>query len=284
MPDGIARERELLADLRDLADQVIDTSQLNVHDLKRLVMARFARVRRLGPEPHRHLLRLPVRRPAAGRPGLRRALPAQPVLRPRAQAAHRARTRGWRATCSSGPRPRSSSSRIVDLAQFLFPRYQREGKAYLTVALGLHRREAPERRGGGRPRPAPRGRPGRGAAPAPGHREGVGEQARARGRCSRPVTGAQKLRRGSFQPRGPRWTPAGPPPISVLFFRWHVKIRCAAVCRMVAAHGGVGVGAAADCREVSTWSGSWSQPMVVWRRSWWRPPNRSWGLCPRWPR
>ncbi len=27
-------------------------------------------------------------------------------------------------------------NRIVDLAQFLFPRYQREGKAYLTVALG----------------------------------------------------------------------------------------------------------------------------------------------------
>ena len=27
-------------------------------------------------------------------------------------------------------------TRIVDLAQFLFPRYQREGKAYLTVALG----------------------------------------------------------------------------------------------------------------------------------------------------
>jgi len=24
----------------------------------------------------------------------------------------------------------------VDLARFLFPRYQREGKAYLTVALG----------------------------------------------------------------------------------------------------------------------------------------------------
>jgi UPF0042 nucleotide-binding protein len=41
VPAGIARERELLADLRDLADQVIDTSQLNVHDLKRLMMARF---------------------------------------------------------------------------------------------------------------------------------------------------------------------------------------------------------------------------------------------------
>ena len=41
VPTGIARERELLGDLRDLADQVIDTSQLNVHDLKRLMMARF---------------------------------------------------------------------------------------------------------------------------------------------------------------------------------------------------------------------------------------------------
>ncbi|HZX43281.1 MAG TPA: RNase adapter RapZ, partial [Myxococcaceae bacterium] len=41
VPAGIARERELLGDLRDLADQVIDTSELNVHDLKRLVMARF---------------------------------------------------------------------------------------------------------------------------------------------------------------------------------------------------------------------------------------------------
>jgi len=26
--------------------------------------------------------------------------------------------------------------KLVDLARFLFPRYQREGKAYLTVALG----------------------------------------------------------------------------------------------------------------------------------------------------
>jgi RNase adapter protein RapZ len=34
------------------------------------------------------------------------------------------------------PEAQEFLDRIVDLARFLFPRYQREGKAYLTVALG----------------------------------------------------------------------------------------------------------------------------------------------------
>ncbi|HEX9508350.1 MAG TPA: RNase adapter RapZ, partial [Myxococcales bacterium] len=40
--EGIHREREALKDLRELADQVIDTSELNVHDLKRLIQSRFS--------------------------------------------------------------------------------------------------------------------------------------------------------------------------------------------------------------------------------------------------
>ena len=43
--EGINAEREALKDLRELADQVIDSSALNVHDLKRMVQARFS------PEP-----------------------------------------------------------------------------------------------------------------------------------------------------------------------------------------------------------------------------------------
>ena len=39
--DGLERERELLADLRSVADLVIDTSNLNVHDLRRRVDAAF---------------------------------------------------------------------------------------------------------------------------------------------------------------------------------------------------------------------------------------------------
>jgi RNase adapter protein RapZ len=40
--DGIAQERALLADLRERADTVIDTSDLNVHDLARVVRAGVA--------------------------------------------------------------------------------------------------------------------------------------------------------------------------------------------------------------------------------------------------
>lgn len=40
--DGLARERELLQDIRGVADQVIDTTSLNVHDLRRRVEAAFS--------------------------------------------------------------------------------------------------------------------------------------------------------------------------------------------------------------------------------------------------
>ena len=40
--DGLTREREVLADLRSVADLVIDTTDLNVHDLRRRVDAAFA--------------------------------------------------------------------------------------------------------------------------------------------------------------------------------------------------------------------------------------------------
>lgn len=43
--DGLRRERAVLADLRAQADLVIDTSQLNVHDLRRKIEAAFG-----GPE------------------------------------------------------------------------------------------------------------------------------------------------------------------------------------------------------------------------------------------
>jgi UPF0042 nucleotide-binding protein len=41
VPDGIAAERRALSDLKGIADEVIDTTTLNVHELKRLVTKRF---------------------------------------------------------------------------------------------------------------------------------------------------------------------------------------------------------------------------------------------------
>ncbi len=133
--EGIKAEREELRDLRELADQVIDSSALNVHDLKRMVQARFS------PEP------------AAGPSlsvmsfGYRYGVPPQadlvldvrflpnPYFVPELKGL-------------TGKVPRVAAyvldreetqqflEKVVDLCRFLFPRYQKEGKAYLTVALG----------------------------------------------------------------------------------------------------------------------------------------------------
>ncbi|HSP18771.1 MAG TPA: RNase adapter RapZ, partial [Myxococcaceae bacterium] len=135
VPAGISRERGLLADLRNLADQVIDTSQLNVHDLKRLVTARF------GPSgaslPSLTLISFGYRYGVPPQADLvfdLRFLP-NPYFVPELKA-----LTGLDPRVSQFVLERSETQeflgRIVDLAQFLFPRYQREGKAYLTVAMG----------------------------------------------------------------------------------------------------------------------------------------------------
>src|SRR5947209_14945466 len=48
LTDGIARERELLRDLRGEADLVIDTTDLNVHELRAKIEAAFADVTQTG--------------------------------------------------------------------------------------------------------------------------------------------------------------------------------------------------------------------------------------------
>lgn len=133
--EGIHAERVALRDLREMADQVIDSAALNVHDLKRMVQARFS------PEP------------AAGPSlsvmsfGFRHGVPPQsdlvldvrflpnPYFVPELKGL-------------TGKDPRVAAyvlereetqqfiEKVVDLCHFLFPRYQKEGKAYLTVALG----------------------------------------------------------------------------------------------------------------------------------------------------
>ncbi|HYE53051.1 MAG TPA: RNase adapter RapZ, partial [Azospirillaceae bacterium] len=51
VPDGIQRERTLLMPLRDCADVVIDTSQLSIHDVRRLLTGHF----RLDSDPTLHV-------------------------------------------------------------------------------------------------------------------------------------------------------------------------------------------------------------------------------------
>jgi len=133
--DGIKAEREELRDLRELADQVIDSSALNVHDLKRMVQARFSPEPATGPSlsvmsfGYRHGVP-----PQADLVLDVRFLP-NPYFVPELKGL-------------TGKNPKVAAyvlereetqqflAKVVDLCRFLFPRYQKEGKAYLTVALG----------------------------------------------------------------------------------------------------------------------------------------------------
>ena len=107
--DGLVRERALLGDLRARADLVIDTSSLNVHDLRRKVDAAFGGDERVALRATGHVLRVQVRPAAGRRHRQRRPLPAQPLLGARAARAHRSRCRRS-ATTSPRCRRRASSS------------------------------------------------------------------------------------------------------------------------------------------------------------------------------
>ena len=133
--EGIRREREALRDLRELADQVIDTSPLNVHDLKRMVQSRFS------PEP--------TNAPSISVMsfGYRYGVPPQadlvfdvrflpnPYFIPELKA-FTGRDAKVAAYVLDRPETQEFLQRIEELCRFLFPKYQKEGKAYLTVALG----------------------------------------------------------------------------------------------------------------------------------------------------
>lgn len=134
--DGISRERQLLQPLRQLAGQVVDTSQLTVHDLRRVItqaasgtpratpllvnITSFGYRRGTPPEadlvfdvrflPNPHFVS--ALRPWTGR----HARVSRYVLRTR--AAHR------------------FLALTTTLLKFLIPQYMSEGKTYLTIGIG----------------------------------------------------------------------------------------------------------------------------------------------------
>jgi UPF0042 nucleotide-binding protein len=135
VPDGIATERQAIAELKSIADEVIDTTTLNVHELKRLVTRRFvvgegAKLGvtvvsfgfRFGIPPHADLV-LDVR-----------FLPNPffiPELKPFPGTDPRVRD-----YVLGQPDAKAFLERLLDLAGFLLPRYRNEGKSYLTIAIG----------------------------------------------------------------------------------------------------------------------------------------------------
>ena len=80
--------------------------------------------------------RIPPGRSRRRRPGLRRALPAEPALRPRVSSADRTRSARRQIHSFFSAERKKFISRISDLLIYLLPHYIHEGKSYLTIAFG----------------------------------------------------------------------------------------------------------------------------------------------------
>jgi len=131
---GIATERQLLAELPALADLVIDTSRLNVHQLRDAVVRHVAGVAK---ETVVNLVSFGFRfgvPPAAELLFDVRFLP-----NPHFEPALRARTGLDTEVAEYVLKERRTQNlldRLRDLLGFLLPLYDGEGKAYLTIGIG----------------------------------------------------------------------------------------------------------------------------------------------------
>jgi UPF0042 nucleotide-binding protein len=134
--DGIRSERHLLAHLRELADRVIDTSHITIHQLKEMLVELYG-------EPAAHV-GLSVNLVSFGyKYGVPydadlvfdcRFLP-NPFFVDDLKAQD-GRAAAVRQFVFEHPEGREFLARVRDFLGYLLPRYQREGKAYLTVAVG----------------------------------------------------------------------------------------------------------------------------------------------------
>src|SRR5262249_61769243 len=141
--DGIRREREKLRGLRELADRILDTSAFTVHELRSALRDLVDR-----PEPGTMTIGLLSF-------GYKYGLPTDADLvldcrflpNPYFVEALRDKTGSDPAVADYVLRRDETPQllrRLVALLGFTLPRYRREGKSYLTIALGCT---------GGRPRP-----------------------------------------------------------------------------------------------------------------------------------
>ena len=133
--DGVLRERQLLQPVRKAADHVIDTSDIKAHDLRRLIDGLFA----LDDDRGLYV--------AVTSFGFRNGVPRDADLvfdvrfldNPHWDAKLRplsGRDKPVMDKISKDPEFKPFFKNLTGLLQHLLPRYDREGKNYLTIAIG----------------------------------------------------------------------------------------------------------------------------------------------------
>ncbi len=134
--DGIRFEREQLAGLRRLATLVIDTSELNVHQLKQMVISRIkgsnaAREMTVHLQSFGYRFGLPLESDLVMDV---RFLP-NPFFVPELKEFTGLDPR-VRAYVLEKEESRLFLAKFREMMEFLLPGYQREGKSYLTISVG----------------------------------------------------------------------------------------------------------------------------------------------------
>ncbi|MGH7321175.1 MAG: RNase adapter RapZ [Candidatus Rokuibacteriota bacterium] len=136
VPSGIRAERELLADLRELADRVIDTSHITVHQLKQMLVELYGEQ---GPRPGLSVNFVSF--------GYKYGIPYDADLvfdcrfLPNPFFVAKLKSKDGRAQdvrqyVFEQPESRELMRRVQELLEYLLPRYQTEGKAHLTIGVG----------------------------------------------------------------------------------------------------------------------------------------------------
>lgn len=136
VPQGIRSERKLLAGLKQLASNVIDTSDLNVHQLKDLVISIVkgeggAREMTVQVQSFGFRYGLPLESDMVLDV---RFLPNpyfDPELKPFSGLDPRVRR-----FVLERPETKTFLEKLQDLACYLLPAFRREGKSYLTISIG----------------------------------------------------------------------------------------------------------------------------------------------------
>jgi len=134
--EGIRLERTLLKPMRQLADVTIETTRMNVHELRELVQRRFG-----GSSAARAILVSVVSF------GFRSGLPADanlvfdvrflpnpnfvPRLKPKT-----GQDAAVQRFMDSFPSTRAFMKNLLEMLLYLLPNYIQEGKSYLTIAVG----------------------------------------------------------------------------------------------------------------------------------------------------
>lgn len=135
LADGIAAERRLLAPLRDAADIVIDTSHINIREFARILRGRLAHVS--AAAPHVQVASFAYRNGVPRDADL--VFDTRFLRNPHYEAELKALT-GRDAPVAAYIEADADFAgffeRLTDLLALLLPRFQEEGKSYLTIAIG----------------------------------------------------------------------------------------------------------------------------------------------------